>query len=184
MLERELVIRLRLPRTPRARWTLAAIAAVLCGGAIVYATVPNSFKPGDPLSSTAVNANFTNLDGRVTTLETTDLSHFTTTPSGDWVNYAGSTDSLFGYFKDPGGVVHLKGIINETTANSHQVITTLPAGYLPSRTLVFGITCATSPSAVAPGLLYISSTGPVSTDSSCNTGYFVILEGVSFRAEK
>src|SRR5262245_1922479 len=55
---REIVIRLRLPASPRKRWLLAGIGAVVCSSAIVYATVPNVFTAGSPLSAAQVNANF------------------------------------------------------------------------------------------------------------------------------
>ena len=42
---------------------------MICFGAVVYATVPNIFGSGDPLSSTKVNADFSSLDTRVSTIE-------------------------------------------------------------------------------------------------------------------
>jgi hypothetical protein len=58
MREREIVIRLRLPASPRWRWPLGAGAAVVLVGAVVYAAVPNVFKPGDSLSYQKMNDNF------------------------------------------------------------------------------------------------------------------------------
>jgi hypothetical protein len=69
MREREVTIHLRLPGSPRKRWLLGGIVASVGLGAIAYATVPNVFNAGDPLSATKVNANFTSLDTRVTKLE-------------------------------------------------------------------------------------------------------------------
>jgi hypothetical protein len=69
MKEREIVIRLRLPASVRKRWQIALAAALLCIGAVAYATLPYSFTTGDQLSSTKLNGNFSNLDGRLTTLE-------------------------------------------------------------------------------------------------------------------
>src|SRR5262245_24160071 len=66
---REIVIRLRLPQRPRARWLLGAIAFTIGVGAIVYAAVPNVFSTGEPLSAAKLNANFTSLDTRATGLE-------------------------------------------------------------------------------------------------------------------
>jgi hypothetical protein len=51
MRDREILIRLRLPHAPKKWWLAGAIVAVLCIGAVVYATVPNTFITGDPLSS-------------------------------------------------------------------------------------------------------------------------------------
>ena len=69
MSKREIVIRLQLPQKPRTRWLIAGATAILCASAIVYATVPNIFSAGDPLSASKVNANFSSLDSRVTTVE-------------------------------------------------------------------------------------------------------------------
>lgn len=54
MRERELVLRIRLPQLGK-RWFLATVALIVGSGAIVYATVPNVFSAGDPLSATKVN---------------------------------------------------------------------------------------------------------------------------------
>lgn len=69
MRDRELVVRIRLPQIVGKRWLVASGLGILGFSAIVYATVPNTFMAGDPLSSSKVNANFSSLDGRMTTLE-------------------------------------------------------------------------------------------------------------------
>ncbi|HEX4460433.1 MAG TPA: hypothetical protein VIA18_20790, partial [Polyangia bacterium] len=69
MRDRELVLRVRLPQFLGRRWFLATVVILLCSGAVVYATVPNTFKSGDPLSSAAVNTNFSSLDTRLTAVE-------------------------------------------------------------------------------------------------------------------
>jgi hypothetical protein len=68
MRERELVFRIRLPQLGK-RWFLATVALIVGSGAIVYATVPNVFNAGDPLSAAKVNANFNGIDTRVTSIE-------------------------------------------------------------------------------------------------------------------
>jgi len=45
-------------------------ATVLLGGTIVWASVPNVFKDGDPLSAQTMNDNFTALDQRLSKVET------------------------------------------------------------------------------------------------------------------
>jgi hypothetical protein len=60
-----------LPRMKRCALRLGIPAAIVVGvGAIAYASVPVSFTPHSPLTAAELNANFTSLDGRVTTLET------------------------------------------------------------------------------------------------------------------
>jgi hypothetical protein len=181
MRNREIVIRLQLPRWPRKRWLVGGLAACLCVGAIAYATVPNTFNIGDPLSSAKVNANFTSLDGRVSTLETVQ-PFVTVTPANDWSN-ASTGDSQLGYFKDPFGVVHLRGVIVEA-ANNRSTIMTLPSGLRPLKTLVVGVPCGTSASTVQLGLVDILTTGVVVPDNTCQTNNFVSLDSISFRGEQ
>lgn len=69
MRDRELVFRIRVPQMVGKRWFAATVALIVCSGAIVYATVPNVFSAGDPLTASKVNANFANLDGRVASVE-------------------------------------------------------------------------------------------------------------------
>jgi hypothetical protein len=69
MIEKEYIFRLRLPRTPRARWLLAAALGALGLGAFAYAAVPHTFAAGEALSAAKLNENFGALDGRVATLE-------------------------------------------------------------------------------------------------------------------
>jgi hypothetical protein len=69
MIEREYVIRLRLPRSPRGRWLLLGALGVLALGALTYAAVPHTFTAGEPLSSAKLNENFGALDGRLAPLE-------------------------------------------------------------------------------------------------------------------
>jgi hypothetical protein len=65
------VLDLEIPARTKRRALLVGIPlGILLGGAgIVYATVPNVFAVGDPLSSAKVNQNFSSLDTRVTALE-------------------------------------------------------------------------------------------------------------------
>jgi hypothetical protein len=51
----------------------AAVVATVGLGAVAYAAIPNVFSTGDLLSSSKLNANFSNLDSRLTNLESTEL---------------------------------------------------------------------------------------------------------------
>jgi hypothetical protein len=180
MREMEIVIRLRLPQTPRKRWLLGGIAALVCASTLVYATVPNIFHSGDPVSSKYVNDNFANLDTRIGTFETPQAMQAATL-ANDWSNYS-SSDSQLGYYKDPFGIVHLQGLVVEASAN-RSAITTLPAGYAPAKTAVFAIACGTGTgSTVALGLLDINSAGVITPDPTCTTTNYISLDGISFRA--
>ncbi len=69
MRDREIVIRLSLPGTPRKRWLLGGVAAFLAVGAIAYAAGLVTFTSHTIITAADLNTNFTNLNGRVTTLE-------------------------------------------------------------------------------------------------------------------
>jgi hypothetical protein len=111
---REIVVKLVLPRWMKTRWTLAVVALASAVSAIVYATVPNTFAPGDPLSSSKINANFTSLDGRITALEKFDIgaSRIVETRGGKaWslgAVYCGVTASTTGQIT--GGYAGVKGL--------------------------------------------------------------------------
>lgn len=85
MHEHEIIIRLKLPRSSRIHWVLSGIVGLLIVGGVVYAAAPNTFSPGDPLSSSKLNANFSALDARIATLEIA-----VPIPPGTVVPYAGS----------------------------------------------------------------------------------------------
>ncbi len=68
-MRREIVIRIQVPASRRARVILLVLAITFGGGALVYSSVPNSFMAGDSLSSKRVNDNFAALDSRAAALE-------------------------------------------------------------------------------------------------------------------
>lgn len=87
-----------------------------------------------------------------------------------WVNYAGAA----AFYKDPWGVVHIKGLIK--TGTSGTVCFTLPEGYRPSESLLWAIVMNN-----AFGRLDILSNGYVIP--AVGTTQYVSLN-VSFRAEQ
>lgn len=67
-MEKEIVIRLKLPSVTKRQRSLAVVGALVLGGtAVLYAAVPSSFNPGDPLSSAKLNDNFGSLQSQITT---------------------------------------------------------------------------------------------------------------------
>lgn len=55
-----------------------------------------------------------------------------------WVNF-GSTYANAGYYKDPFGVVHLRGLVKNGTAAAGTAIFALPVGYRPIADLLFDV---------------------------------------------
>jgi hypothetical protein len=97
---------------------------------------------------------------------------------GLWTGFPEGLASV-AFYKDPVGVVHLRGLAVGKAKNSELTsIYTLPAGYRPSATLYFNIFDIeeTQP-------LYVFPNGTVQT--ACPfAGCYAPLDGVSFRAEQ
>ncbi|CAJ0899785.1 hypothetical protein R6138_04373 [Ralstonia thomasii] len=93
------------------------------------------------------------------------------TLTNTWANLAGFNPA--GYWKDPLGIVHLRGVIASGTINTAAF--TLPAGYRPANTERF---VAISNDAI--GRLEVSSAGIVTPVIGSNV-YFA-LDGMTFRA--
>ena len=75
-------------RTKRIAMIAGLPAATLLGAAaLAYAGVPNTFSSGEPLSSSQMNANFSSLDARITTLETAPQA----VPVGTIIAFGGTT---------------------------------------------------------------------------------------------
>ncbi len=68
-MQREIVIKLVVPRWLKSRWAFAIIAMMVGSTALVFAAVPNTFTSGQVVSASAMNDNFASLDGRLTVLE-------------------------------------------------------------------------------------------------------------------
>lgn len=92
----------------------------------------------------------------------------------DWVNFGGGNAEA-GYWKDPFGVVHLRGTIKDGSGLPTLVFT-LPAGSRPSASHRF----ATVSNGLF-GIATVDSSGGVSA-SSGSTTYFS-LDGITFKAE-
>ena len=80
---------------------------------------------------------------------------------------------LPGYWRDPTGLVHLRGAASSGTVGL--AIFTLPAGYRPASSVVFSVL-----SNGAVGRLDVSSAGAVTLTAGSNV--YVSLSGVSFKA--
>lgn len=89
-----------------------------------------------------------------------------------WVNF-GAGFNPAGYFKDPFGVVHLRGTVKSGTVGNDIFI--LPAGYRPANTEI--LACVSNG---VLGIIEVSSGGNVNATAGNNT-YFS-LDGLTFRA--
>ncbi len=93
-----------------------------------------------------------------------------------WTNYDTAVHNSAAYWKDPMGVVHLRGVIMSGTFNTDATgqVFLLPAGFRPARHEVF----AAASSSLGEARVY--STGYVHAVGG-NNSYFS-LDGMSFRA--
>jgi hypothetical protein len=90
-----------------------------------------------------------------------------------WANY-GNGFAEAGFYRDPIGFVHLKGIVTGGTSDS--TIFTLPAGYRPPQTLAFSVAASSG----SPGVedIDVYSNGNVFAFGSSDP---VGLDGITFR---
>lgn len=88
-----------------------------------------------------------------------------------WVNFDGGYQ-VAGFYKDPFGVVHLRGLVKNGTVG--QPIFTLPEGYRPAARLLFA-----AASNDAFGRVDILANGHVNAEIGNNA--YVSLNGISFR---
>jgi tetrahydromethanopterin S-methyltransferase subunit B len=93
-----------------------------------------------------------------------------------WVNYGG-VYAVAGYYKDPIGLVHIKGLVKDGTTGT--AIFSLPAGYRPSEQLMFN-TGAYTGAAYVNGRIDITTGGSVIMTSGANG--FLSLNLPPFRA--
>lgn len=91
----------------------------------------------------------------------------------NWVNFQPTSASV-GFYKDPLGIVHLKGTISAIGLAS-EVTFTLPEGYRPAKILRIGVA-----SSGMSKTLFIDPDGDVRTDD--RNGEDLGLDGVTFRA--
>lgn len=89
-----------------------------------------------------------------------------------WVNIA-TTYTDAAYWKDPFGIVHLRGLVKDGVVGS--TIFTLPVGYRPTGTKVYMQSNAGTAEEV-----YVNADGTVVLPAGVNTS--LSLDGVTFRA--
>lgn len=92
--------------------------------------------------------------------------------AGTWVNFGG-TNATAAYYKDPFGLVHLKGTVKTGVIGT--TIFTLPAGYHPQEAEIFAVA-----SNGAFGVVTVNPDGTVV--ASAGSATYVSLAGITFRA--
>lgn len=88
-----------------------------------------------------------------------------------WVNFGG-VDAVCSFYKDPWGIVHVKGTIKSGTASS--IVFTLPAGYRPQHTEFFAI--------VANGAFGYCTVTPAGDVTVVGSTTYTTISGITFRA--
>jgi hypothetical protein len=102
-----------------------------------------------------------------------------------WTNYNGLSNSTAAFFRDPFGVVHLKGTIRcAGTPIPPSIIFTLPSGYRPALQEYFSTPDTSNFISFGVVVLAVSANGNV-TFASGNPGANGALEldGITFRCE-
>lgn len=94
------------------------------------------------------------------------------TYAGTWASFGGGYAAA-GYYKDPFGIVHLRGAVGGGGAAT---IFTLPAGYRPAFPCVF----AQMASGGTINQVQITTAGVVTDDTA--TPAFLSLDGITFRS--
>ena len=97
-----------------------------------------------------------------------------------WVNYGAGFHSA-GYYKDPLGVVHIRGLIKDGTVTIGTTLFTLPVGYRPSQAVLFDVAGYIPPNP-ASVRIDVNASGTVTINSTADN-YYLSLSGISFRAD-
>jgi hypothetical protein len=108
----------------------------------------------------------------------TDVSAF----SNGWVNYDTSVFFPAGYYLDPFGYVHLRGLVKNGTASA--TMFTLPAGHRPSKAIGFGQSASTSAGAYTIGDVRVQADGTVLVQTVGGANAWVFLDGIVFYGEQ
>jgi len=127
------------------------------------------------------------LNGVHVSLDTHDHSSAPWQTVGLWINWSnynatfgGVVYNDFGFWKDTGGVVHLRGFMWAMSGNTGRTIAMLPAGYRPLRREVqvgaTGVTIATGTR------IDVAPTGEIQVIDASVSGAWFSLDSISFRA--
>jgi hypothetical protein len=136
-------------------------------------TLPTNYTNQTVLTDTHPNAH-NDVNMAVNAL-TTVQAWQTPTPTAPWTNYNPASFNGVGYFKDPFGIVHIRGMVVPNGATVGSPIFVLPVGYRPPQQEIQ----AGSASNVYADVR-VQPSGTVTVDSP--TGFsWLSLDGITFR---
>lgn len=122
------------------------------------------------------NANNVNISGGTLSGITVDQSPWIVpTLINSWTNYNSTSGQPAGYYKDPNGIVHLRGFLRLATVNTTAFV--LPAGYLPAYMQEF--VCASNG---VYGQVSVNPNGNVNIEVQGT--YWIDLGSISYRADQ
>jgi hypothetical protein len=98
-----------------------------------------------------------------------------------WVNY-GDGNSTAGYCKDEFGNVRIKGYLKSGMTTAGTTLFVLPAGYRPAERRNFPSESAGTSIVSTP--IYVDSNGTVALGDSGTGNAWLMLDGITFRAEQ
>ena len=95
----------------------------------------------------------------------------------NWSQHSNTNFNTVGYYLDPFGRVHLRGLATHSTGGAGTNIFRLPTGYRPSKNEVMVVRCNAS---ATPCEVWVLSDGYVYLDVGIAT-VWASLDGISFR---
>lgn len=95
-----------------------------------------------------------------------------------WVAYGGGYTTP-SFYKDPGGVVHLKGLLKSGSIGTGNAMFTLPKGYRPVGILHFAVE---GHDGTKTNRIKVYQTGAVEPGVGSSNGHFCI-DGIKFKAD-
>lgn len=158
--------------TPSSANLASAVTDETGTGALVFASSPAlAGTPTAPTAAAGTNTTQIATTAYVVTALTPE-AFVAPTLLNSWVNFGGAFN-VAGYYKDPFGIVHLRGLVKSGVVGSP--IFTLPAGYRPTATEIFA-----TDSNAALGQISVNSSGDVTLGFGSNV--YASIDGMTFRA--
>ncbi len=165
----------------------AAVFFALGGGAWAVATaqrnsvVSKSIRDGEvrnrDLDDGAVSAAKLKTPAQFTSLGLPDAFGGCGAVGNTWANLSPDVNQRVSYYRDPAGIVHLRGVAVKCNAALNQGLV-LPSGFRPEKSQIYGPLFS-----FGNGRLNIDANGVVSPFPPSAAGSWVSLDGISFRCD-
>ena len=94
----------------------------------------------------------------------------------NWASWSPDVNETVSYYRDPEGIVHLRGIAAKCNGAENHGGLVLPAGFRPGHSEIFGPLFS-----FGNGRLDVGSDGVISPTPISPPGSWVSLDGISFR---